>query len=103
MRGVDCLAGFIEALGLGAPHVLGHSFGAGLALELYRRHPSIARSLVLAGPYAGWAGSLPPEEVEHRLRLALETAAPARQLRATVDSRALLTPCPLGGRSTWRR
>ena len=56
------------------PHVLGHSFGAGLALELNRRHPGVQRSLVLAGAYAGWAGSLPPEEVQMRLRLALEMA-----------------------------
>ena len=70
----DCLAGFIEALDLSCPHLLGHSFGAGLALELYRRHPSIPRSLVLVGAYAGWAGSLPAEEVEGRLRLARETA-----------------------------
>ncbi|MGH9190018.1 MAG: alpha/beta fold hydrolase [Acidimicrobiales bacterium] len=70
----DCLAGFIEALGLRRPHVLGHSFGAGLALELHRRHPSVPRSLVLVGAYAGWAGSLPAEEVEMRLRLALESA-----------------------------
>lgn len=70
----DCLAGFIEALGLVRPHVLGHSFGAGLALELYRRHPVVARSLVLVGGYAGWAGSLPAEEAERRLHLALRTA-----------------------------
>lgn len=66
----DSLAGLIGALGLDRPHVLGHSFGAGLALELYRRHPSLARSLVLAGGYAGWAGSLPAAEVERRLALA---------------------------------
>ncbi len=29
---------------------------------------------MLAGAYAGWAGSLPPEEVEERLRLALRMA-----------------------------
>lgn len=70
----DCLAAFIDALGLGCPHVLGHSFGGGLGLELYRRHPGIPKSLLLAGAYAGWAGSLPPEEVEERLRLALRMA-----------------------------
>ncbi|HEX2064315.1 MAG TPA: alpha/beta hydrolase [Acidimicrobiales bacterium] len=70
----DSLAGFVDALDLGRPHVLGHSFGSGLALEFYRRHPGLPRSLILAGPYAGWAGSLPAEEVEKRLRLALETA-----------------------------
>ncbi|HEV2124775.1 MAG TPA: alpha/beta hydrolase, partial [Chloroflexota bacterium] len=55
-------------------HVLGHSFGGGLGLELYRRHPGTPRSLLLAGAYAGWAGSLPREEVEERLRLALRMA-----------------------------
>ena len=70
----DCLAGFIETLRLIRPHVLGHSFGAGLALELCRRHPDVARSLVVVGGYAGWAGSLPAEEVEQRLQLALRTA-----------------------------
>lgn len=70
----DCLAGFIEALAVERPHVLGHSFGGGLALELYRRHPTVPRSLVLAGAYAGWAGSLPAEEVERRLHVALRAA-----------------------------
>jgi pimeloyl-ACP methyl ester carboxylesterase len=63
----DCLAAFIAALGLGRPHVLGLSFGASLVLELYRRHPDLPRSLVLAGAYAGWAGSLPPEVVQARV------------------------------------
>ena len=30
----DCLAAFVDAIGLGRPHVLGLSFGAVLALEL---------------------------------------------------------------------
>jgi pimeloyl-ACP methyl ester carboxylesterase len=62
----DCLAAFIEALGLGRPHVLGLSFGSGLALELYRWHPAIPRTLILASAYAGWAGSLAPEVAEQR-------------------------------------
>lgn len=63
----DCLAGFIEALDLERPHVGGLSWGAGLALELYRRHPGVPRSLVLASAYAGWAGSLPAEVVRERI------------------------------------
>src|SRR6266545_8232037 len=63
----DCLAGFIQALDLGRPHVGGLSWGGGLALELYRRHPQVPRSLVLASAYAGWAGSLPPEVVAERV------------------------------------
>ena len=63
----DHLAGFVAALGLDNPDVLGLSFGSGLALELYRRHPDIPRTLILASAYAGWAGSLPPDEVRARL------------------------------------
>ena len=37
----DCLAGFIEAMGVSRPHVGGISFGGALALELYRRHPRV--------------------------------------------------------------
>jgi len=70
----DCLAAFIDALGLGRPHVVGLSFGGGLALELYRRHPTVPMTLVLAGAYAGWAGSLPAEVVEQRLQQALRLA-----------------------------
>ena len=70
----DCLVGFMNALGLGSPHVVGLSFGGALALELFRRHPAVPRTLVLAGAYAGWAGSLPPDVVEERLRLSLRSA-----------------------------
>jgi pimeloyl-ACP methyl ester carboxylesterase len=70
----DCLAAFVDALGVGRAHVLGLSFGGGLALELYRRHPTIPLTLVLAAAYAGWAGSLPPEMVEQRLQQILREA-----------------------------
>jgi pimeloyl-ACP methyl ester carboxylesterase len=84
----DCLAGFIEALGLARPHVGGLSFGAGLALELYRRHSALPRSLVLASAYAGWAGSLRADVVEERLRQVLHEAElpPEQVARAWVPS-----------------
>lgn len=49
------------------PHVLGLSWGSTLALELFRRSPTVPRTLVLTGGYAGWAGSLSPNEVAERL------------------------------------
>lgn len=84
----DCLAGFVDALGLGRPHVAGLSFGGGLALELYRRHPTIPITLVLAAAYAGWAGSLPPEVVEQRLRQSLQLAdrPPDQFVRAMIPT-----------------
>jgi pimeloyl-ACP methyl ester carboxylesterase len=81
----DCLAGFVNALGLGRPHVAGLSFGGALALELYRRHPTTPMTLVLAGAYAGWRGSLPPDVVEQRLRQSLQLAdLPPDQLVSTM-------------------
>jgi pimeloyl-ACP methyl ester carboxylesterase len=40
-----------------------------VALTLFARHPAVAASLVLIGGYAGWAGSLPPDEVARRLEM----------------------------------
>jgi pimeloyl-ACP methyl ester carboxylesterase len=70
----DVLAGLIAALGLERAHVMGHSFGGALALELVRRHPAAVETLLLVGGYAGWAGSLPAAEVERRLAFAVAVA-----------------------------
>jgi pimeloyl-ACP methyl ester carboxylesterase len=73
-----CLARFIEVLELERPHVLGLSWGSGVALELYRIAPTIPRSLVLASGYAGWAGSLPNDAVAQRLDAYLRAARAPR-------------------------
>jgi pimeloyl-ACP methyl ester carboxylesterase len=70
----DCLAAFIAALGLERPHVLGISFGSGMALELFRRHRALPRSLVLTSAYAGWLGSLGREVAEERRGWGLSAA-----------------------------
>jgi pimeloyl-ACP methyl ester carboxylesterase len=63
----DCLAGVITSLGLVDPVIGGLSWGGALAIEFQHRHPGVASALVLAGAYAGWAGSLPPEVCAERL------------------------------------
>ncbi|MCA1709029.1 MAG: alpha/beta hydrolase, partial [Actinobacteria bacterium] len=76
----DCLADFVKALDLPQPHVLGLSFGGALALQLFAQHPAVPRTLILAGAYAGWAGSLPPDEVDRRLaRLAADMQRPPEE------------------------
>ena len=65
----DALAAFIAAIGLEQAHLVGHSFGTMVALSLFQRRPKDAASLVLIGGYAGWAGSLPPDEVARRLAM----------------------------------
>ena len=75
----DCLAGFLDALSLRSVHLGGLSFGGALALEFYRRRPMVPMTLVLAGAYAGWSGSLPADVVEQRLSRSLESADLAPQ------------------------
>jgi pimeloyl-ACP methyl ester carboxylesterase len=65
----DALAAFVAALGVHRPHLVGHSFGTMVALSRFQHHPTVPASLVLIGGYAGWAGSLPPEEVARRLAM----------------------------------
>jgi pimeloyl-ACP methyl ester carboxylesterase len=62
----DALAAWLRAVDVEHPHVLGLSWGSSVALEFYRRHSGAPASLILASAYAGWAGSLPPEEVAAR-------------------------------------
>ena len=70
----DCLAGFLETLGLTRVCVAGLSFGGILALALQRRHAAMTSVLILASAYAGWTGSLPRDVAEQRLRQALALA-----------------------------
>jgi pimeloyl-ACP methyl ester carboxylesterase len=65
----DALAGLVSALGPHQVHLGGLSWGGGLALAVHQTHPAMVRSLVLVSAYAGWAGSLPPEEVAARVNL----------------------------------
>lgn len=63
----DCLAALIEETVKGPGHVAGLSWGGTVALELYRRRPSLVSSLILADSYVGWKGSLPADEVHTRV------------------------------------
>jgi pimeloyl-ACP methyl ester carboxylesterase len=63
----DTLAGLLAKVGVEKPIILGISFGGGLAIEFYNRHPDIPKALILVSAYAGWAGSLSDEEVARRL------------------------------------
>ena len=80
----DAVRDLVTALGLGAVHLGGLSFGGGLALAVAQRHPAIVRSLVLVGAYAGWAGSLPADMVAARVaRIRDELARPPAELAET--------------------
>jgi len=80
-----CLAGLIEELQLWPAHLAGLSWGGTVALELYRHHPSLVATLILADSYAGWKGSLPEHEVRARVAGLREMlAAPAADFDPTL-------------------
>ncbi len=49
----DWVARFVAAAGFGPVHVVGHSMGTFIALELASRHPDLVRSIVLCGTATG--------------------------------------------------
>jgi pimeloyl-ACP methyl ester carboxylesterase len=67
----NCLAGFFNTLGIACAHVVALSWGGILAQEFYRLYPERLCSLVLAGTYAGWKGSLPEAVWKERLETCL--------------------------------
>jgi pimeloyl-ACP methyl ester carboxylesterase len=70
-----CLVGLCRELALDRPHVMGLSFGGGLAIAFWEVAATLPRSLVLVSAYAGWRGSLSADEVEARLAGAMALAA----------------------------
>jgi hypothetical protein len=75
-----------------------------LALELYGRHRTLPRSLVLTSAYAGWTGSLPAEVVSERVRQTLRAAdLPVEQfVNAMLPSMFSESP-PVGPAEEFRR
>lgn len=86
------LAGYANSLAaliqtLQAPvHLCGISWGGTVVLELYRRRPELAATLILADTYAGWKGSLSPDEVRARVAgIERQLAAPAETFNPTLQ------------------
>jgi pimeloyl-ACP methyl ester carboxylesterase len=61
------LSSFLDSHEIGPAHVAGVSWGGMLAQELYRLDSERVRSLILAGAYAGWKGSLGEDAAAKRL------------------------------------
>jgi pimeloyl-ACP methyl ester carboxylesterase len=63
----NCLAAFMDALGVAAATIVGLSWGGILAQELYRLFPSRVRALIFVDTYAGWTGSFSVSIARQRL------------------------------------
>ena len=72
-RHVAELAEFIDTMGLGPVHLVGHSRGACVAFQLAHAHPDLVKTLTLAdlaGPLQADAAPLPPSDAALRARVA---------------------------------
>ncbi|MGH2595219.1 MAG: alpha/beta fold hydrolase [Actinomycetota bacterium] len=92
----DALVSVLDALDVGQVHLVGLSWGSTLAIEAVRRHPDRVASMVLASAYAGWKGSLAPEEVERRLTAALaDLALPPERLARSFAPTLFTSDAPM--------
>jgi pimeloyl-ACP methyl ester carboxylesterase len=101
----DDLAAFVRGRALGATHVVGHSRGGAVAIELALRAPQLVRTLVLADP--GGLERLLPDTPEG-LQMARQTAQMFARLRENLATRDEETAArefvdTLGGEGTWSR
>lgn len=99
------LAAFVEAQGQGTMHVLGHSRGGAVALQLALAHPRAVRSLILADP-GGLEALLPPSaEGEAMARQSGAMFARLRESLARGDDTAALARFvdDLNGPGAWDR
>jgi pimeloyl-ACP methyl ester carboxylesterase len=99
------VAALIKTLGLGKVHLLGHSRGGAVALNVARLHPEVIRTLTLAD--ASGLESLLPDTPESR-RTAAEGKALVESLRRTYlagdnERAAREFVDALGGPGTWAK
>ena len=99
------VAALIKALNLGKVHLLGHSRGGAVALNVAKLHPEVIRTLILED--ASGLESLLPDTPE-ALKLAAQTKELADNLRKTylagaADRAAQDFVDALGGEGTWAK
>jgi len=101
----DDVAALVATLDLSPAHVVGHSRGGAVAIDLALRHPALVRSLVLADP--GGLEALLPETPQGRAQAAQTAAMFARLADDLAAGDAVAAARrfadALGGPGTWDR
>lgn len=83
----DAVAAFLRAMGLPPAHVVGHSRGGRVALELALRHPELLGSLTLADPQLQPASGVPSGNASPVDRGVAEAGRPLEPRQDTSPSR----------------
>ena len=80
----QCLASFLDMLGVEQANICGLSWGGILAQEFYRVYPERIMRLILADTYAGWRGSLGEDASAQRVASCFQlSSGPADELLAS--------------------
>lgn len=74
------LAGFMAELGINSAHLVGHSMGAAVAMELARQQPAASKSLTLIAPVG-----LPGAQVSSEFLQGVVAAARQRDMRQWLE------------------
>ncbi len=83
------LAAIIQTLGIAPVHLIGHSFGGAVALDVTLRHPALVRTLVLAEPaVSGVLANTPLDEAVSRESQAIR--AKMKEVFATGDAERIV-------------
>jgi len=81
-RQTDDLAAIIQKMGIAPAHIVGHSYGGAVALNLALRHPELVRTLVLAEPaVSGVLGNTPENDAVSK-----ESQAIRAEMKEAFDS-----------------
>jgi len=95
---VDDFEALREALGIERWAILGHSFGARLALRYAARHPETVTTAIFDCPPWDHAYGMP-----YMLELALPMLAELGQTKAVEEVRAIIADPPVLDHATWQR
>jgi pimeloyl-ACP methyl ester carboxylesterase len=106
---VDDVAAFIEGLGAGPVHLLGHSRGGHVAFRVAQHHPDRVRALVLADPGGALddtlrpaAQAVPADPAPQRMPLAEATARGAERVaRGDVEGGVAFFVDAVNGPGAW--
>ncbi|NOZ30131.1 MAG: alpha/beta hydrolase, partial [Chloroflexi bacterium] len=78
----------VDALGIGDLHLVGHAYGAAVALQMTLDRPGPILTLTLIAPPSAWGVKTPPEALQYLEQMRTDRELLLRALASTMPGRA---------------